>query len=190
MDVNQDRMEITELITRIKSGQQEAWNMLINRYSKSVYNIALNFSGSGDEAADITQDIFLKVYTQMDKYRDEYNFSSWLMKLARNTCIDYWRKNKRSRNQSELEENMAVDGSTPEEASTQSNEAVFLRSLINRINPDLRLLLIMRDIQDKSYQEISEELDLPIGTVKSRINRARIRLAQLYRQQGGTHGMQ
>lgn len=164
--------------------------MLINRYSKSIYNIALNFSGSGDEAADITQDIFLKLYTQIDKYRDEYNFSSWLMKLARNTCIDYWRKNKRNRNQSELDENSPGDGVSPEEASVQGNEAVFIRGLITRINPDLRLLLIMRDIQDKSYQEISEALDLPIGTVKSRINRARIRLAQLYRQQGGTHGVQ
>ncbi len=164
--------------------------MLINRYSKSVYNIALNFSGSGDEAADITQDIFLKLYTQLDKYQDEYNFGAWLMRLARNTCIDYWRKTKRSRNQSELEENMAVDHDSPEDCSTRSNEAVFIRGLINRINPDLRLLLIMRDIQDKSYQEISDVLDLPIGTVKSRINRARIRLAQLYRQQGGSHGMQ
>jgi len=183
-------MEITELIARIKSGQQEAWNMLINRYSKSVYNMALNFSGSGDEAADITQDIFLKLYTQLDKYRDEYNFSSWLMRMARNTCIDYWRKNKRNRMQSELDENTALDQASPEEASIQGNDALFIRGLINRINPDLRLLLIMRDIQDKSYQEISDVLDLPIGTVKSRINRARIRLAQLYRQQGGSHGLQ
>jgi RNA polymerase sigma-70 factor (ECF subfamily) len=183
-------MEITELIDRIKSGQQEAWNMLISRYSKSVYNIALNFSGSSDEAADITQDIFLKVYTQLDKYHDEYNFTSWLMRLARNTCIDYWRKNKRNRMQSELEENMAVDYESPEEDAVKGNEAVFLRKLINLINPDLRLLLVMRDVDDKSYQEISDALDLPIGTVKSRINRARVKLAQLYRQQGGHHAVQ
>jgi DNA-directed RNA polymerase specialized sigma24 family protein len=90
-------MEIHEIVTKIKAGNTEAWNMLIDRYSKKVYNLALNFAGNRDDASDITQDIFLKVYGNMDKFDEGGNFNAWILKLSKNYCIDYWRKSKNYR---------------------------------------------------------------------------------------------
>src|SRR5659263_179994 len=88
-------MEITDILSRCKNGDQEAWNMLINAYSKAVYNIALNFFADKDVAADVTQDIFLKIYNNLEKFKEEKNFTAWLFTISRNYCIDYWRKNKK-----------------------------------------------------------------------------------------------
>jgi len=88
-------METAEIVARCKNGDQEAWNMMINSYSKSVYNIALNFCAERDIAQDVTQEIFIKIYHNLDKFREDKNFSSWIVRIARNHCIDYWRKNKK-----------------------------------------------------------------------------------------------
>lgn len=177
-------MDIQDIIKRLKADDTEAWNMLVNSFSKKVYNLALNFAGNKDDAADITQEIFLKIYHNIDKFEDERNFSSWVMKLSKNYCIDYWRKNKYSRQNVELDENLYTDSVhdhalTPEDSIIQKNDITYLRNKLQQLPPDLRSLIIMRDIQDYSYQEISEHLDIPLGTTKSRINRARLKLAKL-----------
>jgi RNA polymerase sigma-70 factor, ECF subfamily len=174
-----------EMIKGLKAGKQEAWNMMIDNYSKKVYNLALNFAGNSDDASDITQDIFLKVYNNIDKFHEEHNFTSWLLRLAKNHCIDYWRKNKYHRKQLELDDGIQIknDGApgaqTPEEVVIQKSDIKFLRQNLLLLPPDLRALIIMRDIQDYSYQEISDHLDIPLGTTKSRINRARTKLAKI-----------
>ena len=177
-------MDIQDIIKRLKADDTEAWNMLVNSFSKKVYNLALNFAGNKDDAADITQEIFLKIYHNIDKFEDERNFSSWVMKLSKNYCIDYWRKNKYSRQNVELDENLYTDSVhdhalTPEDSIIQKNDITYLRNKLQQLPPDLRSLIILRDIQDYSYQEISEHLDIPLGTTKSRINRARLKLAKL-----------
>jgi len=175
-----------DMIKGLKTGKQEAWNMMVDRYSKKVYNLALNFAGNSDDASDITQDIFLKVYNNIDKFHEEHNFTSWLLRLAKNYCIDYWRKNKYHRKQLELDDNAKVTDPqgfggavTPEEAVLKNSDIAFLRNKLLLLPPDLRALIIMRDIQDYSYQEIAEHLDIPLGTTKSRINRARTKLAKI-----------
>ncbi len=182
-------MEIKNLIGRIKAGDKEAWNMLINRFSKKVYNLALNFAGNRDDASDITQDIFIKVYNNIEKFEVDKNFNSWLLTLSKNYCIDYWRKQKNTRNQLELDEGIydgtVHDGArTPEDNMVRSSESQYLRDKLRQLPPDLRTLIIMRDIQDYTYQEISEHLDVPMGTIKSRINRARIKLAKIVLSEG------
>lgn len=177
-------MDMQDIIKRLKAEDTEAWTMLVNSFSKRVYNLALNFVGNKDDAADITQEIFLKIYNNIDKFEDERNFSSWVMKLSKNYCIDYWRKNKNSRQNVELDENLYTDSVhdkalTPEDSIIQKNDITYLRNKLQQLSPDLRSLIIMRDIQDYSYQEISEHLDIPLGTTKSRINRARLKLAKL-----------
>lgn len=177
-------IEIEDIIKRLKTDDTEAWNMLVNSFSKKVYNLALNFAGNKDDAADITQEIFLKIYNNIDKFEEERNFSSWVMKLSKNYCIDYWRKNKNSRQNVELDENIYANSVhdqalTPEDSLIKNNEITYLRNKLQQLAPDLRSLIIMRDIQDYSYQEISENLDIPLGTTKSRINRARLKLAKL-----------
>jgi len=181
-------IEIEILIKRLKTGDQEVWKMIIDRYSKKVYNIALNFAGNREEAADITQDIFLKVYNNIDKYKEDRSFTAWLLRVSKNHCIDHWRKNKYHRKNVELEDNISVDPSqrmeTPEENLVRKYDAQYVRQKLLLLPPDLRALIIMRDIQDLSYQEISENLDIPLGTTKSRINRARTRLAHIMLKEG------
>lgn len=177
-------MDTQDIVKKLKTGDTEAWNMLVESFSKKVYNLALNFAGNKDDAADMTQEIFLKIYNNIDKFEEERNFSSWLMKLSKNYCIDFWRKNKSSRQNVELDENLYTNSVhhqalTPEDSLIQKNDITYLRQKLQQLPPDLRSLIIMRDIQDYSYQEISESLDIPLGTTKSRINRARLKLAQL-----------
>ena len=177
-----------KLIKGLKAGDQEAWNMLINRYSKKVYNMALNFAGNSDDASDITQDIFLKVYSNIGKFKEDNNFTSWLLRLSKNYCIDFWRKNKYNRGNLQLDENLHDDSSskaeTPEDSTIKQSDISYLRKKLLLLPPDLRTLVIMRDIQDYSYQEIAEHLNIPLGTTKSRINRARTKLAKIILKEG------
>lgn len=171
------QLNLNVLVKRCKSGDQEAWHMIIDQYSKTIYNMALNFTGNSDDASDITQDIFLKIYNNIDKFSEEKNFHSWLLKLSKNYCIDFWRKHKRELTNLELDENISGDGQTPEDAVIQDYDISTLREKMTQLAPELRVLLIMRDIQDFSYAEISQHLNIPLGTVKSRINRGRVKLA-------------
>jgi RNA polymerase sigma-70 factor (ECF subfamily) len=174
-------MDIADILLRCRDGNQEAWSMLINAYSKSVYNIALNFFAERDIASDVTQEIFIKIYHNLDKFREEKNFSSWVFTISRNYCIDYWRKNRKFLlNSQELDEKISSGQPTPEDNLIRESEIEVLRKKISQLEPDLRLILILRDIHDLSYQEIAERFSIPEGTVKSRINRARLRLAQAY----------
>ena len=187
-------MEIDAIIRKMKTGDMEAWNMMIDTYSKKIYNLALNFAGNYDDASDITQDIFLKVFNNIDKFHEDKNFNSWLLKLSRNYCIDYWRKNKNHKQKLVLKENLYDDKiqgniKTPEDSEINSQDIQFLRQKLKLLSPDLRALIIMRDIQNFSYQEIAENLDIPLGTTKSRINRARLKLAKIVLNEGKYYGM-
>lgn len=173
---------LPDIISRCKKGDHQAWKMIIDTYSKPVYNIALNFFSDKDIAADITQDVFVKLFQNIDKYKDEKNFSAWLFAISRNYCIDYWRKNKRYLQRDVLDENIAAGIPTPEEDLIKETEVERLRHKISLLDPDLRIYLIMRDILNFSYQQIADQHGVPEGTVKSRINRARIRLTELYFQ--------
>jgi len=178
-------MDIADILLKCRDGNQEAWNMLINAYSKSVYNIALNFFAERDIASDVTQEIFIKIYHNLDKFREERNFTSWVFTISRNYCIDYWRKNKKYLlNNQELDEKISSGQPTPEDNLIKESEIEILRKKISQLEPDLRIILILRDVHDLSYQEIAERFSIPEGTVKSRINRARLRLAQSYMREG------
>ena len=173
-------MKMNEIIRRCKQGNEEAWHMIINKYSKTVYNIALNFAHNREDASDITQDVFFKIYNNIDKFVENKSFTSWILRITKNHCIDYWRKNKKHLNRSEMNENTAFEHQTPEDFSTREFDILRLRKNLLVLEPELRLILIMRDIQDFSYNEISENLAIPIGTVKSRISRARTKLAKIF----------
>jgi len=181
-------MDIKMQIEQIAAGDPEAWNMIVDRYSKGIYNLALNFAGNPDDAADITQDIFIKLFSNIQKFSPDGNFNSWLMRLAKNHCIDFWRKNRRNRNVLPLNEEIRVDDQDEEKHMIDRMDVQKLRGHINQLDPELRILLIMRDVQSHSYQEIAASLDLPLGTVKSRINRGRLKLARMV-QQGDGHGL-
>lgn len=187
-------MDINELVNDLKAGNMEAWNMLVDRYSKKVYNLALNFAGNRDDASDITQDIFLRVYNNIDKFDEGKGFNAWIMRLSKNYCIDYWRKSKNYRQKMELNEDLYNehvhdDALSPEDTVVRHSDVTFLRKQLQLLPADLRSLIIMRDIQSFSYQEISDQLGIPLGTTKSRINRARLKLAKIVLHEGGQNGM-
>ena len=182
-------MEIVDVVRRCKSGDEGAWNVIVDRYSNIIFNLAFNFFGNREDAEDVTQDIFLKIYNNMGKFREERNFNSWLLTLSKNYCIDHWRRHKKGVKRVDLDDGLIKDDVTPEERVIKNQDVVSLRKKIAVLEPDLRMLLIMRDIQEFSYQEISDSLKLPLGTIKSRINRARVKLARIFLQNGGTNGM-
>lgn len=154
--------------------------MLIDKYSRTVYNLAFNFCGSSDDANDLTQDIFIKIYKNIDKFDESFNISSWILRISKNHCIDYWRKNKKNNFRIDLEDNLLRDEHSPEDDLIKNADLNKLREKMLLLKPEVRALLILRDIQNHSYQEIADSLNVPLGTVKSKINRARIQLAKLY----------
>lgn len=184
-----DNMRIIDLVRRCKNGDEWAWNMIVDRYSKIIFNLALNFFGNREDAEDVSQDIFLKVYDKVAKFREEKNFGSWLLTLSKNHCIDHWRRHRKGVKRVELNESLIKNEMTPEDSAIRNYDLVSLRKKIAVLDPDLRLLLIMRDVQEFSYQEIADSLKLPLGTVKSRINRARIKLARTFLPEGGSNGL-
>jgi RNA polymerase sigma-70 factor (ECF subfamily) len=156
--------------------------MLVNAYSKKVFNIAYQFAGSYEEAEDLTQDIFFKLYNSIEKYDFEKNFSAWLLTLARNYLIDQYRKTKwEKKSRDEFNEHLlpADSRSSPEEnVLTRENRRTVWEGF-NHLSSEIRMAVILRDIQGKKYEEIAEIMDLPLGTIKSRVNRGRLQLAKI-----------
>jgi RNA polymerase sigma-70 factor (ECF subfamily) len=159
--------------------------MLVNAYSKRVFNLAYQFGGSYQEAEDLTQDIFLKLYGALPKYDFTRNFTAWLLTLAKNHLIDIYRKKKWEKaNRDEFDENFkAADAvSNPEAGLTLEADRKLIWESLNELAPETRLAVILRDIQEKSYDEIADILSLPIGTVKSRISRGRLQLGKILKE--------
>ncbi len=177
-------MEIGQAVELCLKGDQEAWKMIIDTHSKLVYNIALNFTYNYDDASDIVQDIFLKLFQNLHKFENGGNLKGWISRISKNYCIDHWRKNKKNKNLVELEDNIAIEKDNPEQFNIRASDLQFLKSKIKLLDPELRIALIMRDIEGMSYLEIAKALEIPQGTVKSRINRARIKLIKIVKNGG------
>ena len=159
--------------------------MLVNAYSKKIFNLAYQFTGSYEEAEDLTQDIFFKIHGSLKKYDFSRNFTAWLLTLARNFLIDQYRRTKwerKSRDDFDKHLLTADSGSVPEEEVIRQENKKILWEGLNRLSNDLRMAIILRDIQGKTYEEIAEIASLPLGTVKSRVNRARLQLAEILRE--------
>jgi len=174
-------MDDFSFVKKIKEGDRRSWNMMIDRYSKPVYNIALNFCKNPEDASDITQEIFLKIFRNIDKMDEKFNFTSWVLRVSKNHCIDHWRKNRKNYNIIEFSEKTFGGDDTPEKNFVKENDIIILRRMLMQLKPDAKLLIILRDIRGHSYKEISEIMNIPEGTVKSGINRARLKLAEIYR---------
>ena len=171
------------LIERCLDGDQAAWEEIVRQYRRKVFNIAYKFVGRHDQAEDLTQDVFLKLYKSLDTFDRRANFQTWLISVSRNLCIDHYRSVRKER------EAINRDVDPAELATVAPNPAAdtrlehrdrvrLLRVALDRLAPTLRSAVMLRDIHELSYQEIAERLRLPEGTVKSRINRGRTELAR------------
>ncbi len=159
--------------------------MLVNAYSKRIFNLAYQFAGSYEEAEDLTQEIFFKLYNSINKYDFDKNFSAWLLTLARNHLIDQYRKTKwEKKSRDEFNEHLlAADPSIgPEESTVAQENKKIVWEGFNLLPSEIRMAVILRDIQGKKYEEIAEIMNLPLGTIKSRVNRGRLQLAKILKE--------
>ena len=172
-----------ELIERCLRKDNAAWEMVIVRFRRRVFHIAYKFTGKHDEAEDLTQEIFLKVFKSLDKFNRDADFSTWLSSVARNYCIDHYRARKREK-EVLVEDALAYDLApasygNPYRALEDQDRRSLMRRGLDQLPDKLREAVILRDLQGLTYQEMATRLALPEGTVKSRINRGREELARL-----------
>ena len=171
------------MIQRCLAGDQQAWEEIVRQHRRKVFNIAYKFTGKHDEAEDLTQDIFLKVFRSLHTFDRRANFQTWLVSVSRNLCIDHYRSVRKERETIDRDVDageLTPAASTPSAYAEleQRGRVELLRRAMAELQPTLRSAVMLRDIQELSYQEIADKLQLPEGTVKSRINRGRTELAR------------
>jgi RNA polymerase sigma-70 factor, ECF subfamily len=177
------------LVERCLTGDPAAWEQLVRAHNRRVYILCYRFTGRAEEAEDLAQDVFLRVFRTLKTYRaEEGQFGTWLASLTRNLLIDHYRKTRKDRVLEPLEDQLPVLEekaalSSQTDALTRGREASeLLQAGLARLSPDLREAVILRDIQEMEYRDIAQVLKVPAGTVKSRINRGRAELGRLLRK--------
>ncbi len=178
-----------ELVRRARGGDAAAWEDIVTAYSRRIFNLAYRFTSNPDAAEDLTQEVFIRIYRTLDQYDSKQgDLANWLMRLARNLIIDDYRHRQRNPQNSMAD---AVDdhqfhlravGTSAHKELERRELAAQVQSGIDKLPPDLKTCVILRDIEELSYQEIVDALQIPEGTVKSRINRGRIELAKILRR--------
>jgi len=171
------------LIEQCLAGDQVAWETIVKQNWRKVFNVAYKFVGKHEEAEDLTQDIFLKIFKALATFDRRANFQTWIVSISRNLCIDHYRSVRKERQTiaREVDTNdlqPASSDRTPYAAAEHQDHRETLRQALHVLPPTLRTAVVLRDLQELSYQEIADRLELPEGTVKSRINRGRLELAR------------
>jgi RNA polymerase sigma-70 factor (ECF subfamily) len=177
----EDVQVVAMLVRRCIAGDSAAWEEIVQTYSRRIYNICYRFAGSGDDAQDLTQEVFIKMYRTLPSYdHTKGAFVTWVTTITRNLLVD------QHEDAQPLSEQIP-DQSAPPDAHVRSREvSESVHAALAKLSPELREAVILRDLQDMDYREIAAVLKVPEGTVKSRINRGRAELARLlqrtYRQ--------
>ena len=177
------------LVERCLGGEESAWEEMAKAYTRRVYALCYRFTGSDSQAQDLTQDVFLRIFKNLKSFRaGEGSFTTWLTKLTRNLLIDHYRRTKLDRATDSIEDQLPVleevrttftrtDGIL---AGREASE--ILQAGLQRLSPELREAVILRDLEEMEYREIARVLNVPEGTVKSRLNRGRSELARVLRK--------
>jgi RNA polymerase sigma-70 factor (ECF subfamily) len=179
------------LVSRCLRGDEPAWEDLVRLHTRRVYGLCFRFTGSGSEAQDLTQEVFLRVFRTLKTFRSmEGSFGTWLARVTRNLLIDHYRRTRQERVTDSIEGQLPMIEEAGGAASARPDQAVagreaseILQATLQKLSPDLREAVILRDLQEMEYREIAEVLRIPEGTVKSRINRGRAELARHLRKQ-------
>lgn len=184
------REEEQSLIERVRSGDSSAFETLVLENQTKVYNLALRMTGNEEDALDMSQEAFLRAYNSLDGFRGDSRFSVWLYRLTSNICIDFIRSRKRAAAVSLHDAEDGSDIEIPDERflpETELERREFREALskgLTELTPEYSRILILREVNGLSYDEIGEVLELSPGTVKSRIHRARGRLISILRGYG------
>lgn len=170
-------------IERAKQGDVEAFESLIGQYERKVYNLAYKLTGNPEDASDMAQEAFVRVYTKLGDFRGDSSFVTWLFQITANVCRDELRRRVRQRTTSidetvegdegEMTRQFADTGDGPEQALDRQEAQRLVRAAMATLEPEHQEVLMLRDFQDLSYEQIRDILNCSLGTVKSRLNRAR-----------------
>jgi RNA polymerase sigma factor (sigma-70 family) len=170
------------LVSRAKDGDQKAYAELMQRYKDSIYFMALKMVNNKDDAMDLTVETFGKAFENLEKYKPDFAFSTWLFRIATNNCIDFIRKKRLNvvsihtlsdDDGDERELQIKSDTLNPEETSIKKQESEKLKNIVQHLPSRYRTLILLRYFEEQSYEEIAQQLDLPLGTVKAQLFRAR-----------------
>lgn len=187
------REQEAQIVRKVLEGDVNAFEMLVVEYEKNVYAITQRMTGNAEDAADMTQETFIKAYNSLSSFRGDSKFSVWLYRIATNVCLDFLRSRSRKPTVSlsmedddgeEMQLDIADESQSPEMLLERGLTRDAVRRGLNALPPDYKQILLLREIQGLSYDEISDVLDLEVGTVKSRIFRARKRLCAFLMEDG------
>ena len=185
-----------KMVERCLQGDDAAWETVVSQFAKRIYNLSYRYTCRRDDAEDLTQEIFIRVYQNLKSFRTESgSLQSWIMRVGRNLIIDHFRRTRRFQQAAGTEEmeNMNLKDDTlpsPHRSAEQAEASRFLSNGLQALPPELKEAIILRDLEGMAYLEIAELLSIPEGTVKSRINRARLELAKLLSKRRAQLGMQ
>jgi RNA polymerase sigma-70 factor, ECF subfamily len=178
-----------ELVRRARAGDGVAWEEVVSLFSRRIFNLAYRFTSSVDAAEDLTQEVFIRIYRTLDQYDPKQgDLANWLMRLARNLIIDDYRHRQRNPQNTmadtvdDHQYHLRAVGTSAHKEMERRELAAQVQEGIDKLPADLKTCVILRDIEELSYQEIVDVLQIPEGTVKSRINRGRIELAKILRR--------
>ncbi len=168
-----------EVVAACKEGVQEAFRELLTRYRKSAMTLAYQMLGNGEDAEDVAQEAFVRVFQALPKFRGESAFSTWLYRIVTNLCLGRMRRRRPTVTLEAVPEPRAADG-----PARQVAEGMLTREVLAGLPPELRVVLVLRELEGLSYREMSGTLGLPMGTVRSRLSKARKRFRKLWNHLG------
>ena len=178
-----------DIVRRCRAGDGTAWEEIVSSFSRRIFNLAYRFTSSVEAAEDLTQEVFVRIYKTLDQYDAKHgDLANWLMRLARNLIIDDYRHRQRNPQNSYADDvenhtfHLRAVGTSAQKEIERRELCVQVQEGIDKLPADLKTCVILRDIEEMSYQEIVDVLKIPEGTVKSRINRGRIELAKILRR--------
>ncbi len=195
-----DAQVVAILVRRCVAGDAAAWEEIVRRFNRRIYNICYRFAGGADDAEDLTQEVFIKIYRTMASFDPgKASFNTWVTTVTRNLLVDHFRKTKNERITDSMDAPIGEEGEgrslsdriedkgvSPVEHVEKLQTQQMVHEALQKLSPELREAVILRDLRDMDYREIAVVLKVPEGTVKSRINRGRTELARLlqrtYRQ--------
>ena len=182
-----------ELVRAAAGGDTEAFARLVRTYENKIYSLAFRMCGSADDASDIAQEAFLAAWRGLPSFRGDSGFATWLYRLTSNVAIDYLRRQKKQRGDMSLDdEDLGLDavdtGPGPQDAAERTEVRSVVAAGLQELSEGHRQVLVLREIQGLSYEEIADVLEVDLGTVKSRISRARSALRKILLQKGNLSG--
>lgn len=193
MPVERVQTDDSDLVRRSKQGDTQAFADLVRRYQDRIFNTAFRMMGERQVAEDITQDVFLKVYAGLDGFQEKAAFSTWIYRITVNQCTSVGRKftTRKRKQEVSLTAGLADGSDAPRDPDTRSDDPVasaesaekvrVVQQAIDTLDPEFRQSLVLRDIEGLSYEDIAEIIERPVGTVRSRIHRARMELREKLR---------